>query len=184
MRYNNRLRTRKNAPIIVVGVLVVIAASITAVLIFHPFNKLAVLPRQITDAANFNLYVPAQDSDGSDKSTWGLIHESASFDKTSGVVSTSYKQAANKTIVVVTQQASPDVFSDVPQQYSRVLSSLNEYAELQTSFGAVALTHPKELNGSQSAVANKAGTLLFAKPSADLSNDQWKQFFETMRIIR
>jgi CxxC motif-containing protein (DUF1111 family) len=46
------------------------------------------------------------------------------------------------------------------------------------------LTHPKELSGGQSAVANKAGTLIFAKPSVNLTNDEWKDFFESLRILR
>ena len=65
-----------------------------------------------------------------------------------------------------------------------MLTSLNEYNELQLGFGTVALTHPEELNGGQAAVANKAGTLIFAKPSTDLTDGEWGDFFGSLRIVR
>ena len=128
------------------------------------------------EAASFPVYKPSSDS------CWQPSASGAAYDTASGVLTLSLKNTDNT--LVLTQQSSPQVFSDVPQQYARMLATMNQYAEVQTSFGAVALTRPKELNGGQAAVINKTGTLLFAKPTQDLNNEQWTEFFNNLQLAK
>lgn len=86
-------------------------------------------------------------------------------------------QLSDGTTIDVNQQATPESFVDVPQAYDKLVSSLQPYSSFESVNGRVSLTHPKELQGSQSAVMNAKGTLLFARPSKSLSNEQWRQLF-------
>jgi hypothetical protein len=125
---------------------------------------------------SFPIYAPAADT------TWKLETARTSYDQQNGVLTLYLTHDSAQ--IILTQQGTPQVFSDVPQQYSKMLATMNEYAELQTPFGAVGLTHPKELNGGQTAVVNKTGTLLFAKPNRDLSDAEWKEFFNNLQIYK
>jgi hypothetical protein len=84
----------------------------------------------------------------------------------------------------ITEQNTPDPFNDIPQYYPTLLGKLNEYSEIQTSIGTVALTHPTELKGGQSAVSNTHGTLMFVRPQNNLSDSQWKNFFNSIDVIK
>lgn len=139
-----------------------------------PEPQTSLIPTSINEKVSFPSYVPSNDAH------WVLDSSKTSFDQESGVLSLTFTQGSRS--IVLTQQASPQVFSDVPQQYTKMLSSMNQYAELQTAFGAVAITHPKELNGGQAAVINKSGTLIFAKPNQELSDEEWKVFFNNLRL--
>lgn len=134
------------------------------------------IPKNLSDKVSFPVYVP------SEKSVWNIEPSKTSYDEQEGVLSLYLNH--NNQQIILTQQATPQVFSDVPQQYSKMLSSMNQYAEYQTAFGAIGLTRPKELNGGQAAVVNKSGTLIFVKPNSDLSEDEWKNFFNNLRIYK
>jgi len=86
--------------------------------------------------------------------------------------------------VVVSEQPTPDSFTDVPQVYQKVLESMSDFADFDTGIGTVHLTRPANLGGKQAAVLNAKGTLLFAKPSSDLTEDQWRQFFNSVDVSR
>lgn len=139
-----------------------------------PTNSL--IPTQISQKLSFPVYVPDNNS------TWNVDVAKTSYDQQSGVLSLYLENHTAQ--ITLTQQATPQVFSDVPQQYAKMLSTMNEYLEIQTSFGTVALTRPKELNGGQTAVVNKTGTLLFAKPNRDMSEDEWKNFFNNLHSYK
>lgn len=141
-----------------------------------------VINQQILDEADFTIFYPGDSTELDD--SWQLQKDRTTYDKESGVLTLHALQPSTGRQVVLNEQPTPGAFADVPTQYSRMLNTLNEYDELQIGFGTVALTHPKELSGGQSAVANKAGTLIFAKPSVNLTNDEWKDFFESLRILR
>ncbi|QQS20044.1 hypothetical protein IPL85_01130 [Candidatus Saccharibacteria bacterium] len=141
-----------------------------------------VISQQILDQADFIIFYPG-DTTKLD-TVWQLQKDRTSYDKESGVLTLHALQASTGRQVVLNEQPTPGAFADVPTQYSRMLNTLNEYDELQIGFGTVALTRPKELNGGQSAVANKAGTLIFAKPSVNFTNEEWRDFFDSLRILR
>ncbi|MBW4061803.1 hypothetical protein HJC99_04515 [Candidatus Saccharibacteria bacterium] len=87
------------------------------------------------------------------------------------------------TSIVVSQQPTPDQFVDIPAVYTKLIDSLVNYQSFDTSIGTVHLTQPKQLNGKQAAVLNTMGTLMFAKPDKNLSDDQWRSLFNHMAAI-
>lgn len=146
------------------------------------YGNAPVISKQILNEANFTIFYPRVDEKS--PSAWQLKKNRVSYDKNSGVLTLHVLQGSTGREIVLNEQPVPGTFSDVPTQYSTMLNTLHEYNELQLGFGMVALTHPEELNGGQAAVANKAGTLIFAKPSANLTDDEWRAFFESLRILR
>ncbi len=77
--------------------------------------------------------------------------------------------------MVVSEQNYPDVLI-----YDKLTNGMNPYDEIATKLGKVTLAHPKSLNGGQAAVVNPSGLLVFAKPSRDLTNDEWTRFFNSL----
>ena len=146
------------------------------------FRHEPVISSQILSKANFTIFHPRIDEKSSD--AWQLQKDRTSYDKDSGVLTLHVLQSSTGREIVLNEQPVPGTFSDVPTQYSTMLNTLHEYNELQLGFGTVALTYPEELKGEQTAVANKAGTLIFAKPSANLTDSEWQSFFESLRILR
>ena len=96
----------------------------------------------------------------------------------------SYLANYNHKRITVSEQAVPTGFIDIPATYTKFIDSLNQYSSVGSVYGNVALTQPKGLNGQQSAVMNADGTLLFAHPdSGNLSDDQWREFFNSLQMI-
>jgi len=167
---------------ILIAALIVLALAGSALVLSRMFESQTVISKQILDEANFTIFYPANASKSD--TAWKLLKDRTSYDTGSGVLTLYVSQASTGKQITLNEQPTPGAFSDVPTQYSKMLTTLNEYNELQIGFGTVALTHPKELNGGQTAVANKAGTLIFAKPSGNLTDNEWKDFFQNLRILR
>jgi len=85
---------------------------------------------------------------------------------------------------VVSEQPTPDQFNDIPGYYDQVISQFHEYTHFDSVVGTVHLVHPDTNSDHQTAVINSAGTLIFVKPSQNLSDDQWRQFFRSFVVIR
>ena len=92
-------------------------------------------------------------------------------------------QMTNGIKLTISEQATPESFTDVPQVYDKLIESLFQYSAFDSVNGKVFLTHPKELKGGQSAVMNAKGTLMFVKPSKDIDIDTWRHFFNNTDII-
>jgi len=173
---------RHRAVILTVLLLGIIAVSGGAFLLLNTYGQDNIISKQILAQANFTIFYPS--TAAKTASDWQLEKDITTYDKSSGVLTLHALQASTGRRIVLNEQPVPGAFTDVPTQYSKMLTSLNEYNELQLGFGTVALTHPEELNGGQAAVANKAGTLIFAKPSTDLTDGEWGDFFGSLRIVR
>lgn len=115
-------------------------------------------------------------------SAWKIQGSQSSYDPKIGVLTLHFGSGTNS--IILTQQTTPDTINDIPNYYAAFLGKLQQYAELHTTIGTVALTKPVELKGGQSAVANIRGTLMFAHPAQDLSNDEWQQFFNNLKAVR
>lgn len=94
-----------------------------------------------------------------------------------------YKVAAFGKTIIMSEQPTPDQFTDVPQVYQKVLDGMQDYNDFDVNVGGVHLTLPPQLSGVQTAVLNTKGTLIFAKPSGKLSDDQWRQFFTSFQVV-
>jgi hypothetical protein len=84
---------------------------------------------------------------------------------------------------VISEQPTPDSFTDIPQVYQKVLNSWKEYKNFSAPLGTVYLTRPGDQGGKQVAVLNAKGTLMFVKPDKDLTEDQWRQYFKSIEVI-
>lgn len=84
--------------------------------------------------------------------------------------------------LIVSQQPTPESFVDIPQVYEKVVEGMHEYAKFDSVMGTAHLTRPPEAGGKQAAVLNAKGTLMFVKPAKDLSDDQWRRWFNRLSI--
>ena len=173
---------RRSTVILIIVLLGIIAMASGTFVLLNAYENNTVINKQILTEANFTIFYPSIAAKTA--SDWQLEKDLTTYDKSSGVLTLHALQASTGRQIVLNEQPVPGAFTDVPTQYSKMLTTLNEYNELQLGFGTVALTRPIELNGGQAAVANKSGTLIFANPSADLTDGEWQSFFEGLRIVR
>lgn len=96
----------------------------------------------------------------------------------------SFKLTAFDMQISISEQPTPESFTDVPEVYQKVLGSMDNYYDFDTPTGTVYLTVPPQLNGKQTAVENAAGTLLFAKPSSNFGQSQWRQLFDSIAVVQ
>lgn len=96
----------------------------------------------------------------------------------------SYTVTYAGTELVLSEQPTPESFVDIPQVYKKVVDEMNNYSSFDADIGTIHLTMPKTLQGKQAAVLNTKGTLLFAKTTHNLSNDQWRLFFNQFQVER
>jgi hypothetical protein len=155
-----------------VSVFVVMGIITITALLLAPKNP---LPGTIRKQANFVILAPVSGPAAVDR-------ESAKYDTSLKLLS--YNVALDGVQVVVSQQPTPESFSDIPQVYDKVLSNMNEYLKFDVIVGTVHVTRPKDLAGKQAAVMNTKGTLFFAKPDKDLSEEQWRRFFKGIDTLR
>ena len=135
------------------------------------------IPRYITSQINHIILYPDANS--------GVTVDTSSFKYDDANKLLSYSAKMGGTAITVSEQATPESFTDIPQAYDKFVSGLGEYGSFDSSLGKVYLTHPKDLNGQQSAVMNTKGTLLFIHPTnGDLSDDQWRKIFNGLRVVK
>lgn len=96
----------------------------------------------------------------------------------------SYVSEVGSMQITVSMQPTPEGFVDVPQAFDKLVEKMNQYSVFESLNGKVYLTKPQELNGGQTAVMNAKGTLLFAKPIGDLTDDQWRSFFNQLDVVK
>jgi hypothetical protein len=163
----------------IISFILLISIAITVLLgvtLHRPTSSM--IPANIQKQLSFVLYVP-DDKDAV------IERSSIHYANGDGVLSYTVGYNPAHAEITITQQATPSVFTDVPQYYPTLLDRLNQYASLGTINGTVYLTKPTELKGQQQAVLNDNGTLLFAHPgNRNLSNDDWRRFFNSLQTVR
>lgn len=95
-----------------------------------------------------------------------------------------YQAIVYGTKTVVSEQPTPESFIDIPQVYDKLVASMNEYSKFDSTSGTVHLTRPSNLKGKQTALMNAKGTLMFVKPESDLTEDQWRKFFNGIEVVK
>ncbi len=95
-----------------------------------------------------------------------------------------YKIAAYDTTLTVSEQPTPDSFTDIPELLQKVATNMQEYATFDTDIGTVHLAKPTQTDGKQTAIMNSKGTLMFISSKRNLSQDQWRKLFKTMVVIK
>lgn len=163
---------RKKPILLSIAILLVMTAASVTYLFLRDDPE---IPKDVLSKVNFLIYIP--DS----KASWQIGTHKPSFDEDSGTLTLEAKSGS--TVVTLNEQTLPDALKDIPEQYLRILATLHEYSEIKTNLGTITLTKPEELKGGQTAVGNLNGTLLFAKPNRDLSDQEWLDFFKSMKVI-
>lgn len=101
---------------------------------------------------------------------------SIKYDKSAQVLSYDIKYLGQQ--IVVSQQATPQSFNDIPEVYTQLITKMQGEASFSTPAGTVNITYPSEYKGAQTAVMNNDGVLMFARPVKNLSSTQWQKLFD------
>jgi hypothetical protein len=168
-----RLISSRFVPVmaILIAILLIIIGALVWLRHLHP------LPKSIRQQVNYLVFYPASDS--------GVAVDKSSFKYDAAQKVLSYTVSTQNRTLTVSEQPTPDAFNDVPQAYDKLVQSLGEYGSFDSLFGKVSLTRPQQLHGQQSAVMNAKGTLLFAHPTqGELSDDEWRQLFNSLRVVK
>jgi hypothetical protein len=150
------------------GGVVVALAGLAAAGIFI-YLLLQPIPSKVLNQANFGIWYPTTKSLELKIDRSSIKYTQASSDK---LVTFTARNPTNT--LTFTEQALPESFTDVPQAYDKLIERLRGYTSFDTVNGTVALTRPEELKGAQTAIMQSRGTLVFIKPSKDLSADDWR----------
>ncbi len=167
------LETKKNNAWLRLGALLLSLIILAGLGFWLTHREIGPIQKNVRKQVSFSILEPQP------KTAWELDPKSIIYSTKTNVL-TMTAESQNITISI-NEQAQPDTFNDVPQYYSSLLNKLNQYVDLHTDIGTITLTHPKELNGGQTAVVNLKQTLIFARPSKNLTNSQWKDFFNSMQ---
>lgn len=159
--------------VVIIALALIIAGIIFAVKLLTPKP---VLPVSVTNQVSY-IVLALEPSEAI-----RIDSTSAKYDAKDKILS--YNVTLDGIKVVVSMQPTPEMFTDIPQTFDKVLADMSEYSKFETYIGTVHLTKPKNLEGRQVAVLNAKGTLMFAKPDSDLTDDQWRLFFKNMDILK
>lgn len=119
----------------------------------------------------------------SDESLITLDKTSVKYDSTTKLLTYSGLINTNGAKLIFSQQPTPESFVDIPQAYEKLITSINQYSAFDSVQGKVYLTKPTELKGGTSAVMNTKGVLMFIKPTKDITEDEWKKLFNSLKIV-
>lgn len=160
---------RRFFTILIFGMMAVALAALSFA-VYRLTHPTPLVPASILKQVEFVPMVPDA------RSGWQLQTGSLQYDATQKVLFFNVTNGTDK--LIFSEQATPDQFSDIQGYQDAFLAKLNQYKDFDTAAGTVYLTHPTELSGGQSAVLNEQGTLLFARPSHNLTDNEWRNLFD------
>lgn len=131
---------------------------------------------KIRQQVNFVILYPANSS------VTTLDRKSIKYDSTEKILT--YNASIGTNQLIVTNQATPSNFTDIPQLFDKVIGGMHPYVTFDSSNGKVSLTRPPNTNNQQVAVLNNHGTLMFVRANHDLSEDQWRKFFNNLNELK
>jgi hypothetical protein len=134
------------------------------------------IPDNIYKKLNFSLFYP-------DPASGYKINQAfVSYDSNAKVVIFHAKSGGRD--MLISEQATPAVFNDIPDYYQKLIEKLNGYSSFDSINGTVSLTKPTELKGVQTAILNSKGILMFIRPNQTLSDDDWRKFFKDLIVAK
>ncbi len=152
-----------------------LAIAILAVFGWLWLNR-PLLPRSVRHQVSFVVLYPG-------KNNPAQLHRSSIKYNADEKVLTYYAMLDGSRLTV-SNQATPEAFIDVPQAYDKLVSGMRPYASFDSSSGKVALTRPPNSNNQQAAVTKAHGTLMFVRADHDLTDDQWRKFFNNLASFK
>ncbi len=148
------------------------------VVVFGGFYLLApndVVPREVKDQVATTILIPKDEK-------IDIAKQSYKYDGVNELLTFNATYENRK--LVITQQPTPEGFTDIPQAYDSLVSQMGEYAKFDAAIGVVYLTSPKDQKNVQIAVMNTKGTLVFVKVAGGMSKQEWMKFFGTFEIAK
>jgi hypothetical protein len=174
MQLKLNLNLSKKAVVLTLLVIILVSAATALYLTKNNSNP---IPTDIKNKADFKVIYPSKTSQ-IDKSSYQYQDEQNTL--TFNVIKDGDK-------IIFSQQPAPDNLGSDSQPYYPALG-IHPYAQFKTSLGQVALTkfwQSQTLKpAGQSAVLASGGTLLIANSQKNLSNAEWKNLFESLKIAK
>jgi hypothetical protein len=129
------------------------------------------IPSSIKRQVNFEIFVPNK-----------VDRKSVSYDTRLQLLT--FKDIVGGNTVFFTEQATPDVIASSPNMLSNGFGTLKHETALATPFGTAYVGNNQALNGQQTLGMNAQGTLLFVRPTENLTQSQWHQLFQSLTVIK
>jgi len=161
------------------AVLVILVIFVTAgAVVFYELNSNKnPLPQSIKDQLSYKVIYPS-DANKIDISSYN-------YQKDKKILSFNVKRSNNN--IVFTEQPTPENLGSAQETYYPALG-IHPYAQFKVSLGNVALTkfwQSKTLKPEgQSGVLASGGTFLVAHSDKNLTNAEWKDLFESLKITK
>lgn len=154
------------------AVAILVGLSVGAFIVFGPKPA---IPAAVQAKAGITPFVPAAQEVSIDRST-------VSLNEATGVLSYAAR-LLDGTEVRINQQPTPLTLEANPAEYDELLGSMQAYAVIESAVGPIMLARPPELSGAQAAVLHRDGVLLFAKPARDLTEQEWRKVFNSLKSL-
>jgi hypothetical protein len=157
--------------------ILLLMVTIGLLLLFFTHNR-DPIPKDIKSKASFKVIYPSSKSGqlGANGYQYQADQKSLTFSLNS-----------HGTNIVFTEQPAPSSVGDSGQVYYQALG-LHPYAQFASKLGPVALAkfyNPGTLSYlGQSGIMAAGGTLVTAHPDKDLTNAQWKDLFDSLKITK
>jgi hypothetical protein len=174
MRLNLSLNVTRKVAVISVAAAVVAAAG---AIVLVKLDSKSPVPTSIARQLSYKTIYPAKVSQ----------IDPASYNYQADQKTLSFTVAADNTKVAFTEQAAPDSLGTDGQAYYPALG-LHPYAQFKTKLGPVALAKFWQ-SGSlkpvgESAILASGGTFLIAHSEKSLTNAEWKNLFDSLKISK
>lgn len=166
------LTRSKFALALITGVLMMAAVG---GLILHERSKNTLIPASVQEQISYGVYLP-EDSD------IRIQPDSVEFEPQSKGISYVMQAAKTGDKYTVSQQATPEEFTDIPEYLPKLIERMGNYATIDTVLGKVYLTKKQEADSKQIAVMNEKGTLVFVQADRDLTNNEWRALFKNFQL--
>ena len=165
------MKVKKKILLFGLFILIVTGLGVSGIILLKPNSP---IPKDISSQLKFSPFLASGDA-----KVLGAVSD-VSYSASSEVLA--YNLNYDGVKMVVSQQPTPESFTDVPQVYDELLKKLNSQESFEVSIGKVSITLPTELKGGQTAVMNSKGVLMFVKPDKNLTRDQWRDFFSKLKL--
>jgi hypothetical protein len=159
-----------------IALLAVLAAGGLAV--YYTQRNVNPLPDSIKSQVSFKVVYPSSKS--------GKL-SSSGYQYQAGQKALTFSLDKGGTNIVFSEQTAPNTVGNGSQVYYQALG-LHPYAQFASKLGPVALAkfyNPGTLSYlGQTGVMAASGTLVTAHPDKDLTNSQWKDLFDSLKITK
>jgi hypothetical protein len=159
-----------------IGLLVIVLGIAGAIILYLSLEDKSGFPEKVKKKADFSIFYP----ETANPSLIVKLSSVAYDDANNGL---SYQVHVNGKEIIVSEQATPDVFSQ-SGVYAFKLNQAHEYDSFNTDAGEVALTKPSEAGGQTVAWDNNSkGTLILARAYKTPTESEWKLLFDAMTTV-